>query len=251
MAFGIQNADGGSDSGPFLSRVQYDARSGFFTNIDRINDGGVWENRAGEPYRHPVFAVDFGTFQVGYIKLSSPPSFLLVPYGQMIPPQPEELVADVKPGEKVKRAFSPGFRAQVMSVKTFGDAEPRYFAGTAKSLMAGFEALFNAFMAAPESRDGRIPVVEHTSTTIIETKTPKGTTKAHSPVFTIRQWVERPAGFGDRTVPAPTGPAPAAAAPAPAPRAAPAPTFVPARVLEPAGGGRPLDDDIPFNAEFR
>lgn len=253
MAFGIPNSGGGSDSGPFLSRIQYDARSGFFTNVDRVMEDGGWENKLSEPYRNPVFAFDFGSFEVGYIKLSSPPAFMLVPYGQVIPPQPDELQTEVRPGEKPKRAFAPGFRAKVMSTKTFGDAEPRYFAGTSKSLMGAVEELFNLFMAAPESRDGRIPVVEHTATKTMETKGPKGTTKNYAPVFAIKQWIERPGGFGERTVPPPVGAAPAA--PPPAPRApapvAPAPTFVPARVLEPVGGGKAMEDDIPFHAEFR
>lgn len=245
MAFGIPNS-GGSDSGPFLSRIQYDARSGFFTNVDRVQDaGGSWVSQSSDPYRGPVFAVDFGSFEVGYIRLGGTPSFLLVPFGQAIPQQPEEMTTPTKVGETAKRAFSPGFRVKVMSPKTFGDAEPRYFAGTSKSLMGAMEELFNAFNAAPEARTGKIPVVKHASTKTLENTSKHGTTKNFAPVFTVESWIDRPAGFGDRTVPPPGGAMTAAPRPAPVQQAAAPP---PAKVPAMAGG---LDDDIPFAPEFR
>ena len=45
--------------------------------------------------RGPAFAADFGSFEVGYIKLASPPAFLLVPMGQAIPPQPQEMTSSL------------------------------------------------------------------------------------------------------------------------------------------------------------
>lgn len=244
---------GGSDSGPFLGRLQYDARSGFFTRVDRTQDAdGGWSDDVSEPFRNPVFAFDAGSMEAGYIKFASPPAFLLTPFlgaATAWPQQPEEM-APAKTGEKPKRAFMPGVRIKVMSAKTFGDGEPRYFSATSKSLLGAIEEVVDAFMAAPEAREGKIPVIEHTTTKTIETKTPKGTTKNYAPVFVIKQWIARPEGFGDRTVPAPVGAAPAAT-PAPV---APAPTFVPARVpaMAGAGGGKSsLDDDIPFAPEHR
>jgi hypothetical protein len=222
MPFGIPGSDTTTESGPFLGRLQFDARSGFFTNVDRVQDaGGNWTNRASDPYRGPNFAADFGSFEIGYIKLASPPAFLLVPMGQPIPPQPQEM-AEAKPGERARKAFSPGFRLKVMSQKTFGDADPRHFAGTSKSLMGAMEDLYSAFLAAPEARAGKIPLVTVASTKTIETTTPKGTTKNYAPVFAITGWIDRPAGFGDRTVPAPSGVAfpPQPAAPVPAPHVA-------------------------------
>lgn len=243
--FNIPGASSGGDSGPFLARVQYDARSGFFTNVNREQGAdGAWKDHAGEPYRGPTFAVDFGSLEAGYIKFASPPSFLLVPYlgdDTVYPRQPEEM-AQAKPGEKPRKAFLPGFRVKVMSKKTFGDSEPRYFAHTAKGVMGAMFDLYSAFASAPEARTGQIPLVAATGTKTLETSGPRGTTKNYAPVFTITGWVDRPAGFGERTVPPPSGPAPAASA-APAPKAAPAPEIAERQ----AQAARELENsDLPF-----
>lgn len=245
MAFGIPNNDAGGDGGKFLNRIQFDARSGFFMNVDRVqNSQGEWVKKESDPYRGASFAVDFGTLEVGYIKLTGTPSFLVVPFGKPIPPQPSEQTTPDKQG-KTKHAFTPGFRVQVMSRKTFGDNEPRYFSGTSKALCGAMEDLHNAFLAAAEARTGQIPLVTASGTKTIEVKSKEGTSKFYAPIFTIESWIDRPAGFGERTVSAPGGAVPQPR-PAPAPQVAAAPP--PSRVPAMAGN---LDDDIPFAPEFR
>lgn len=237
--FGIPGASGGTDSGPFLGRIQYDARSGFFTNVDRVQDAsGNWVNNTSEPYRGPQFAVDFGSIEAGFVKMGSPPVFLLVPFlgeGRTVfPPQPEEM-APSKPGERPRKAFMPGFRVKVMSQKTFGDQEPRYFSSTAKSVMGSVWELYGAWAAAPEAATGQIPVVVHDGTRTIETSGKHGTTKNFAPVFRITSWIDRPAGFGDRTVPPPSG-----AVAAPAPAAPPPMTHMPPPAPAMASAGAPF-----------
>lgn len=220
MAFGIPGSnEGGSDSGPFLARVQYDARSGFFTNVDRVQGSdGAWSDRAGEPYRGLACAMDFGSMEVGYIKFASPPSFLLVPFvgaATNYPAQPQEMTTP-KPGEKPRKAFLPGFRLKVMG-KAFGDGEPRYFAHTAKGVMASMEELYLLYAGSPEAHAGKIPLVLAAGTKTLETSGPRGTTKNYAPTWQITGWIDRPTGFGERTVPPPSGSvrqAPAAPAPA-------------------------------------
>lgn len=208
MAFGIPGSSTGTDNEPFLSRVQYDARSGFFTNVNRVQDAdGKWGDKAGEPYRGLTAAFDFGSMQAGYIKFASPPAFLLVPFigaATVYPAQPQEMT-EAKGDERAKKAFQPGFRIKLLG-KAFGDGEPRHFAHNAKAVMATMEELYNAFCAAPEAARGLIPVCQHSSTKTIETKTPKGTNKNYAPVWSIVQWIERPAAFGERTCPAPAAP---------------------------------------------
>lgn len=249
--FGLPGASGGSDSGPFLGRIQYDARSGFFTNVDRIQgaDGG-WENRNSEPYRGPTLAVDFGSLEVGFIKMGSPPVFLLTPFlgeGRTVYPQQPEEMAPAKPGERPRKAFMPGFRLKVMSPKTFGDGEPRYFSGTSKSLMGAVWDLYRMFEAAPEAAAGKIPVVKHASTKTLETGGKHGTTKNFAPVFVVESWIDRPAGFGERTVPAPGGAAPQ---PRPAPvqqvAAAPVRQPVPELAAAAAMAAAELEEPLPF-----
>ncbi len=228
MAFGIPGSnDGGGSSGPFLARIQYDARSGFFTPVNRVQNGAGWVDDFGEPTRGIKVAMDFGSMEAGYIKFAKPPAFVLVPYlgaATNWPAQPTEMT-EAKPGEKARKAFLPGIRVKVMSQTTFGDAEPRYFAHTAKGVLDTMDALYQEFIRAPEAHAGKVPLVHHASTKTIETSGPKGTTKNYAPVWAIVGWIDRPAGFGDRTVPAPNGAVVAAPPPRPA-TAAPVPELV-------------------------
>jgi hypothetical protein len=238
MAFGIPGSEP-SGGGEFLGRINCDARTGFWTITRRIQDAnGAWTNDTTAPFQNPTFLVDFGSLEVGYMKISSPPAFLLVPMGQAIPAQPQEMT-DARPGEKPRRAFQPGFRVKVMSQKTFGDSAAYYFSGSSKTLMSQVEALWSLFCASPEAASGKVPVVNVTGSERVVVKTPQGSSTFYAPTFAIASWAERPAALGERTVPAPNGrqaapapaapapaahvPPPAQAAPAPATQAAPAP----------------------------
>jgi hypothetical protein len=227
MAFGIPGSEP-SGGGEFLGRINCDARTGFWTITRRVQGAdGLWTNDTTAPFQNPSFLVDFGALEVGYMKISSPPAFLLVPMGQKLPAQPQEM-ADGRPGETARKAFQPGFRVKVMSQKTFGDAAAYYFSGTSKTLMSQVEALWTLFCAAPEAATGKVPVVSVTGSEKVMVKTPQGSNTFYAPIFTIASWADRPAALGERTVPPPTGrqapaaPAPAAHVPPPS-VAAPAP----------------------------
>lgn len=209
MAFGIPGSNEGASgsNGLYLARIQYDARSGFFTRVNRVQRESGWEDDPQEPSRGVKFAMDFGSMEAGYIKFAKPPAFVLVPYlgaATAWPQQPTEMT-EAKQGEKSKKAFQPGIRIKVMSQATFGDPEPRYFAHTAKGVLDTMDALYQEFIRAPEAAAGKVPLVHHVSTKTIETSGPKGTTKNYAPVWAIVGWIDRPAGFGDRTVPPPSG----------------------------------------------
>lgn len=242
MAFNIPGSNDGGTSGPFLARVQYDARSGFFTNVDRVQTDAGWSDRPGEPYRGLTAAMDFGSMECGFIKFASPPAFVLVPFigdNTPYPPQPQEMT-EAKAGEKPRKAFLPGFRVKLLG-KAFSTPEPRYFAHTAKGVLATMEELYAAFAAAPEAARGLIPVVNHASTKTIETSGPRGTTKNYAPVWSIVSWVERPAAFGERTCPPPV----------PGQVAAPPPVAIPAAAMAHAGGGAAAAEPLPFAPEWR
>lgn len=245
MAFGIPGSEtsGSGDNGPFLGRIQYDARVGFWKVVKRVQDaGGNWSSDETAPFQKPTFIADFGSLEVGYMKISSPPAFMLVPYGQPIPPQPQEVVKDAN--GKAKKAFMPGFRLKVCGKKTFGDDAAYHFASNAKTVMGPMEELYQAFCASPEAATGKIPAVANTGSKIIEVQNPQGNSKFYAPVFEIVGWVDRPAVFGDRTVPPPGAPA-KAAAPAAAPAqhvAPPAPKAAPVAEKAPAMA----DDEMPW-----
>ena len=147
--------------------------------------------------------------------------------GQPFPPRPVEMVKD--DNGKDKPAFSPAFRIKVMSAKTFGDGEPRFFGSSAKTVMGGVEECWAAFCAAPEAAAGQVPVVNIT-TRVVEVQTPRGSSKFYAPVFSIAQWVDRPAALGERMVPPPAA---SAAVAAPAPAAAKAAPAAPANHVPP------------------
>jgi hypothetical protein len=165
--------------------------------------------------------MDFGSLEVGYMKISSPPAFLLVPMGQPIPPQPQEMTAPDAQG-KTKKAFAPGFRIKVMSQKTFGDGDAYYFSANSKTVMGPVDALWHQFCASPEAAAGKVPVVNVTGSEKVQIKTPQGTSTFFAPIFAIAQWVDRPAVLGDRTVPPPALRADQPVVAAPAPSAPPA-----------------------------
>lgn len=237
MAFGIPGSEDTTSNGPFLSRIQYDARVGFWTIVKRVqNSDGSWSNETGEPFQKPTFLVDFGTLEVGYLKLTSPPAFVLVPMGSTIPTQPQEMMTDSQ--GKQRKAFLPGFRVQVCG-KIFGDKNAYHFNSNAKTVIAPVEELWKTFSASPEAATGKIPAVANTKTRIVEIVNPKGTSKFHAPVFEIVGWAERPAVFGERTVPIPTSKGATEATKPPSNHVPPPPA--PAPVPATAGAEMPMD----------
>ena len=220
MAFGIPGSDSNNGSNnEFLGRLQFDARSGLWKHVTRAEEGGRYFNVESEDYMNPSFLMDFGSLEVGYAKISSPPSFLMVPYGASMPQCPEEL------NPEGKKAFNPAARIKVMSPRTFGDDAARYFLLSSKTGLPAMEEAWNAFAASPEAQSGMIPVAQ-TSTRTVEVKTPQGLSKFKVPVFAFVNWIERPAALGERVVPVPAASSRPVAALAPVAVAAPTPVAV-------------------------
>ncbi len=208
MAFGIPGSE--PASGNFLGRIQYDSRNGFWKVVKRVQDSaGVWSDRVGEDFKNPTMLFDFGSLEVGYLKFSSPPAFVLVPYGHAIPQQPQELT------DEKRKAFQPGFRVKVASAKIFGDAEAYHWAHNAKTVIEPMDELYKLFEQQPEAAAGKVPLIAVTGTRIIEIQK----NRYHAPVFAIQAWYDRLEVFGERTVPAP------------APRSAPAMNAQAAQVM--------------------
>jgi len=202
MAFGIPGSEPSSGDNQFLGRIQYDARVGFWKIVKRVqgSDGG-WMSEESEPFKNPTFLMDCGSLEVGYIKLTSPPAFLLVPYGQPLPPQPQEMMTDAQ--GKQRKAFLPGCRVKVASPKLFNDTDAYYFAVNSKAALGPMDELYQKFDAAPEAAKGLIPMVACAGTQTIEVTNKQGTSKFYAPTFSIVGWKERIPEFGERTVPIP------------------------------------------------
>jgi hypothetical protein len=204
MAFGIPGSES-TGGGEYLSRIQYDSRVGFWQIVKRVqNAQGAWINDAGEQFKNPTMLFDFGSLEVGYLKFASPPGFMLAPYGQPVPPRPEEMMQNQE-GQS-RKAFLPGFRIKVASSKVFGDADAYYWAHNAKTVLEPMDELHQTFLASPEAATGQVPLVAVTGTRIVEV----AKQRYHAPVFQIMGWYDRIPAFGERTVPPP---APRASAP--------------------------------------
>ena len=208
MALGL-NTGSNADILPY---VRYDARSGRLHRIDRSQGAdGVWRSDSIDITQPPPsFVMDLALIEVGWLHFSpSGPSLHLVPYGQPLPPQPS---ADHKQG----------FRVKLFAPKLLGGV--RVFTANAKSVIGAMDPLHSAYLAAPESAQGLLPVVTMVTTTPIISRGPQGNSTNYAPVFRIEKWVPRPAELtpdglaqrGQQQAPA-TGSAPAHVAPSPAP----------------------------------
>lgn len=137
------------------------------------------------------------------------------------------------PGQDFKR----GFQLDLYSEKNLLGL--REFTSTATIVIQSMNALYDAWVAAPETATGQLPVVRCVGVTAIANK--HGTN--YQPKFEIIGWTDRPEALGGgAAAAAPVAPVPAPA-PVPAAPAAHMPPPVapmPAPVSAPAPAGAPL-----------
>lgn len=121
-----------------------------------------------------------------------------------------------KPGEGFKR----GFEVLMFSEKNLLGV--REFSSTAGVVIDAINAVYDSFLAAPESAQGKVPVVKCVGVHPVTNK--HGTN--YQPQLEIVSWVDRPAELPNGAAATPTpAPAPAAAQHVPAPTPAPAPAY--------------------------
>jgi hypothetical protein len=118
-----------------------------------------------------------------------------------------------KPGDGFKR----GFELNVFSEKNLGGL--REFSSTAGAVIESMNAVYDAYMAATESKTGKLPVVKCVGVHPITGK--HGTN--YQPQLEIVGWADRPAELGAEAAPAAPAAAPAPAATQHMPPPAPAP----------------------------
>jgi len=190
--------------GTFSPRIEYNAKSGRLTRVDRTADGA--ENiRIDITMQQPVFAWDIGSIEIGWANFQSgaSPSLLMVPYGQPMPPKPD-------------RGHKAGFRSKVWDGH---QATAREFSAIAGVTVNAIEALWDQLTTTPEAAAGKVPVIR--LFTVIAITGQRGTN--YAPDFRLVQWIDRDERvFGPRTVAAPGQP-PIALAPVAANANQPAP----------------------------
>jgi hypothetical protein len=197
MSLGLSAYHG---SGEFSPRLEYNAKSGRYTKVDRTADGSD-VIKVDVTMGRPVFCLDIGSIEIGWINFqySIAPSFEVVPFGQPMPPRPD-------------RAFKAGFRSKIW---IHGDTACKEFSANAGVTVDAIEALWDQLAVLPEARAGQLPVLR--ATDVVGVASARGTN--YSPVLELVMWIDRDeAVFGPRTVAAPGAPpiAPPVAVPAPA-----------------------------------
>lgn len=213
MGLGLNMEAGSGDFTPWL---KYDARAGrWFRKGDR--DKG--EQGPVDVTNNFSAVFDLATIEVGWIDFPSGAAPIMVtqPISAGLPAKPAG--GGFKQGFRMRAALPPGLGGGVYEV-----------AASAKAFIAGIDALHTIYQSAPEAKEGKLPVISMTGTTMIETTTPKGTNRNYSPVLEVNRWVDRPTsmpaqGFQSAS---PVASAPAAAPPSTGSTAVPPPQAKPA-----------------------
>jgi len=197
MALGIQTE---STAGDFTPIMKYDAKAGRFFRVDRTQDSaGNWQTDNVEITNGIAFILDFATIEVGWINFNagSAPDFRLVPLGQPLP---------AKPGDNYKQ----GFRSRIKLAKSCG-GDVREWAHTAKIVLGQVDGLHSAYLAAPESKQGKLPVIQCHGTVPVKTGSGAKSSTNYQPQIFIASWIDRPADMplknGNGATPASAQPA--------------------------------------------
>lgn len=213
MALGLNYESTGGDfeSKPY---VNYDSRAGRITAVERIqNAAGAWEQSKADITNNFAMVFDLASIQVGWIEFSAQgPKKALVPLGQPLP---------AKPSPEHKQGYLLNIYSKALGV--------REFSSVAKVALAGMDALHTAYEAAPESKQGMLPVVALSTVRPIETEftNKQGQRQKNTnyePVWGIVKWVPRPPAMPPLSAqpvatlaPSQPTPPPRAAQPVPAP----------------------------------
>lgn len=193
LGLNTQMNDGESQ---FLPIVKFMAEAGRFFKIDRISGASGFEKIEVELPVGTKFAMDFGSIEVGFLAfLGGRPDWLTVPFGQKIPE---------RPSKDHRQAFK-------MKIHLGKQGGVREFGTNTKTVLGPVDELHTTYEGSPEAREGKIPVVEWTGTTMLTSKggidingVPFPAKKTFRPELRIVSWIDRPADLGERTV-APPG----------------------------------------------
>lgn len=175
MALGINTEAGNFD--PF---VKFDARAGRWFR----------KGKEGEPDTIDITesfgaVFDLSDVEVGWILFAAGAG-------------PVYITQDVSKGLPQKPAggdHKQGFKMRIVLPDHLGGGVHE-LASTAKALIGVIDTMHTAYVAAPESRQGKLPVYKMTGTTTIESKAPTGVTRNYAPKMELVSWVDRPVSLG-------------------------------------------------------
>jgi len=170
-----------SASGDFTPIVKYDARSGRFFRMDRVDNGNGFVSDPVDITGSFKAIFDFENVEVGWIDFpaGSAPLFDLVPIGSPLPDRPST-------------RHKNGVRFMLKLAKDCGGAKPiREIAGTSKAFLSGVEALYNDYQATKGANAGKLPVIVLEKTTPIKSGSGEKQSTNYQPTFRISGWAAR------------------------------------------------------------
>lgn len=223
----LHNMPQGASGADIKPRIEFDARAGRWSRVDRTQGTEGWQSDKTELAIGAMMIMDFATIEVGWIDFAgkSGPDFRMVANGQEVGAKPTDM-------------HKAGFRLAILLPK---EQEARTFASSAKAVIGVIDELHT--QAEVLGQAGMVPVMRVTGTRLIETKGPQGINRNYAPLLDFAKWVPRPAALGA---------APVVAKPVVAKPGAPAlHRATPVQSLAAPVGGGPIDDEIPFAAEWR
>lgn len=165
-----------AEGGEIIPIIKYDAKAGRAFRVDRAD--GVSTPVDITPNFKCV--MDLANIETGWIAFNSntAPDFRVGPIGHDAGPRPTD-------------QHKAGFRLLCKLSRELG-GDVREIASTAKVAINGFDKLHNDYLAAPQSKQGKLPVVVLERT--IPVTSGEGARKStnYKPEFKIVSWVERP-----------------------------------------------------------
>lgn len=166
------------DQKSFLPIVKFDARSGKFTRVDRVQDeAGNWESELHEiPADDFEVVADLANLQIGWINFGGngqAPDFRMVGL--------DDDIGD-RPSDKHKE----GFRLKVKLTNGAGD-DVREIASVATGFWKSMDELHCAYEKGVSKNRGKLPLVGVHEVIAVE-----GKTTTYRPDFKILKWVARP-----------------------------------------------------------
>jgi|KBSMisStaDraftv2_1062788.scaffolds.fasta_scaffold118832_3 hypothetical protein len=170
-------------SGDFTPILKYDARAGRLFRIDRVDNGGGFENDPIDITTEFKAIVDFENVEVGWIDFvaGSAPHCVLVKMGEKLPP---------RPSDRHKNGVRFLVRLAKACIGPTGKAT-REVMGTAQVFLRGIEAVYKAYQAEKAKNPGKLPVIALEKTTPIKSGSGERTSTNYQPVFKIVSWAPR------------------------------------------------------------
>ena len=171
----------------FLPVCKFDARSGLWFRIDRVDTGQGFAPEPVDITRGFKAIFDAENVETGWINFpagGAPISALI----QMRDLLAGKLVFPPSPGENFKQ----GVRFMLKLAKDVGGDKPvREVMATSKAFIGGIEALYSEYLKEAAANAGKLPVIVMDGITMIKTGSGAKTSSNYRPNLKIVGWVPR------------------------------------------------------------